>query len=348
MPGKRVVVGVVVSHDHRRWADSLAEELPGHLREHVDPDAAWSTEVEEVGPADASASPSDLTAAVRERTLDRGWEMGIGLTGLPLRVDRRPVATYTSGSHAVGLVSIPALGLNLGDRLSDAVVDLVGGLRNGAAGSHPAESDGRSQADAEQHGTVRFAGLAVLGNLRLLAGMIRANQPTRVMSRLSRSAAAALGTGAYALISTNVWALAHEGGWPRLLAIAVLSLAMILFAIVFAHGLWERARDTAARERIVLFNVVTVVTLAIGICALYLALFAVLLIAALVAIPSSTLKGEIGSASLGEYARLAWLAASIATVGGALGSLLESDDAVREATYRRTPGPDGNQVAEED
>lgn len=125
-------------------------------------------------------------------------------------------------------------------------------------------------------------------------------------------------------------------------------MAMILFAMVFAHGLWERARDDDAHERIVLFNVVAVVTLAIGICALYVALFAVLLISAVVAIPPETLKQEIGSGSLGEYARLAWLAASIATVGGALGSLLESDEAVREATYRRTPGRDGSQVAEED
>ena len=92
---------------------------------------------------------------------------------------------------------------------------------------------------------------------------------------------------------------------------------------------------------------VTVVTLALGICALYVALFTVVLIAAVVAIPPEVLEREIGSASLGEYARLAWLAASIATVGGALGSLLESDE-VREATYRRTPGRDGSQVAEED
>jgi hypothetical protein len=69
--------------------------------------------------------------------------------------------------------------------------------------------------------------------------------------------------------------------------------------------------------------VVTVVTLAIGICALYLALFAVLLVSALVAIPPSSLRRELGSASLGEYLRLAWLAASIATVGGLVRLLVE-------------------------
>src|ERR1700753_25667 len=120
MPGEGVVIGLVGSHDHRRGAASLAERLPEQRREHVDSDANWSIEIEEASPADASASPSDLTGAVRRRTLDHGWEMGVCLTGLALRVDRRPVAIYASGSHAVGLVSIPALGLHLGDRLNDA------------------------------------------------------------------------------------------------------------------------------------------------------------------------------------------------------------------------------------
>ena len=85
-----------------------------------------------------------------------------------------------------------------------------------------------------------------------------------------------------------------------------------------------------------LFNVVTVATLAIGIATLYLALFVILALAAVVVIPPSAFERQIGGApNLAEFARLAWVAASVATVGGALGSLVEGDEAVRDAAYLR-------------
>jgi hypothetical protein len=183
---------------------------------------------------------------------------------------------------------------------------------------------------------MRFTGVVVRSNLRLIAGMIRANRPTLVIARLSRSATAALGTGAYALSSSSIWTIAHQSTWPRLIAIAALAMAMILGALVIAHGLWERAHDARARERVVLFNLVTVATLAIGIATLYLALFLILALAAVIAIPPSALERQIGAApTVAEFARLAWVAASVATVGGALGSLVESDEAVRDAAYLR-------------
>src|SRR5918998_1804390 len=137
-----------------------------------------------------------------------------------------------------------------------------------------------------------------------------------------------------AMSSSSIWSLAHESTWPRLVAVGALSMLMILASLVVAHGLWERNANEAARERVVLFNVVTITTLTIGIAALYLALFLVLTLAAAVSIPPAALEEQVSATpTVGEYAQLAWFAASVATVGGALGSLVESSDAIREALY---------------
>ena len=149
---------------------------------------------------------------------------------------------------------------------------------------------------------VRFAAHVVRGNLRLLLGMIRANHPTRVMARLSRSATAALGTGAYAISSASLWTVADQSSWPRLLAVALMSVLLILVALVIAHGLWERASTPAAREQVTLFNVVTITTLGIGVATLYAALFVLMTLAAAVVDP--TLELREGDRTRRERARL--------------------------------------------
>jgi hypothetical protein len=348
-----IVIGLLAAHDDRDLADALAADLPPALRAQVGDGTRWATEVCAVDPADPTASAPELVDAVRQRLLDGGWQLGIGLTALPLRVARRPVAAHISASHGVGLVSVPALGaVNRRERLRDATAEIVAGLL-GEAGTDAGGAGGRERrrsrmaarsaeladpaaaADAERDGTLRFAGSVVRGNLRLLFGMIAANRPTRVMSRLSLSATAALGTGAYALSSSNIWALADESSWPRLLAVALLSVTIILVALVVSHGLWERRREAAARARVALFNIVTTVTLAIGVASLYLALFVLMTLAAAIVIPPAAFDHQVGHApNAWDMARLGWLVASIATVGGALGSLLESDAAIREAIYR--------------
>jgi hypothetical protein len=79
--------------------------------------------------------------------------------------------------------------------------------------------------------------------------------------------------------------------------------------------------------------------------ALYLALFVLILAGAVLVITPSLLSHTLGRhVGVVDYGSLAWFVASLATVGGALGAGLESDDAVREAAYagERREGANGN------
>ena len=56
--------------------------------------------------------------------------------------------------------------------------------------------------------------------------------------------------------------------------------------------------------------------------------------AAAVVIDAGVLREVLGHhAGVGDYAAVAWMASSLATVAGGLGAGLESDEAVREAAY---------------
>jgi uncharacterized membrane protein len=100
--------------------------------------------------------------------------------------------------------------------------------------------------------------------------MVRANEPATVITRLSGAMVGAFGTGAFALVSSNIWSLADALSLPRMLVLALLSVTIICVSLVVAHDLWERAPTPAARERVVLFNLTTAVTLALGVMSLYI------------------------------------------------------------------------------
>jgi uncharacterized membrane protein len=90
---------------------------------------------------------------------------------------------------------------------------------------------------------------------------------------MSHAALGALGIAAFALTSQNIWSLADQMSVLRLVALMLTSVALTTVVLVVADGLWERTSDPAARERVVLFNLSTAVTLAFGTAALHLALF---------------------------------------------------------------------------
>jgi hypothetical protein len=67
------------------------------------------------------------------------------------------------------------------------------------------------------------------------------------------------------------------------------------------------------------------------------ALFLLALLASRLLVEPLFAEGLGHPASLSDHLELAWLTCSLATVGGALGAGLETDEAVREAAYTYRP-----------
>jgi hypothetical protein len=349
--GRRpLVVGLLASPGlPSEVAEDLVKDLPdalSHRFDHVE----WQVVLDDEPLAGATRMRAIKDVAKRRRRSQR-WDFAVCLTDVPLRSGRRPVTAHASAQHRVGLVSVPALGpIDVEQRVLDAVMHLIEGMLGESAGRGGGRNGPRharllrrleelssplGRARMRDEGTIRFTTATVRGNLRLILGMVRANNPSLVVVRLSRALAAAFGTAAISLTSVNVWLLADGSDWPRLLGVSIGTIAATCVALIVAHGLWEHADDPDEREQVIMFNLATLLTVLIGVATLYLALFVTTLVCSGALIPIGVFNHQTGHAqALADYVQLAWLVASLATIGGALGSVIESDLAVHDAMYR--------------
>ena len=252
---------------------------------------------------------------------------------------------------ALGPVAVARRMTEAGDRLlaallgdTDAVGDPVraGPRRQRLATARRAQELG-ARVNPQGSGIGLLAGV-IGGNLRLLLGMLRTNRPWRLAVRLSRLLVGAFATAVLALVSADIWQLSAALGNLRSPCSRPASVLAVVLTMVLGARLWERSPPgPRAREQVVLFNVVTVLTVVIGVLALYAALAALTIIGAIALVPWDLLSESTGRpAGIAHQVKLGWLASSLATVGGALGAGLESDSAVREAAYRYRPDAELN------
>ncbi len=350
-----MVLGLIVGPGvPERLVTSIAERLPTALPKRF-PGTSWRVVVH----IDEFAGPGmdvDLPQLGRRLMLEEGWDLAICLTPRPLRVGRRPVTAEASASLGVGVISIPALGaFGLTRRLFEAVLLTIDAmLRTRAEGNLTKDlknklqriedlaklSSALGQPHEETPGTIAFATATAFGNLRLLVGAIRSNRPLRMIVGLSRSLVAALAASAFGLTSPVIWRIANSTNVPRMILLTISSLFAIGFTFMASHSLWERTTTHGARTRVVLINFATLSTVAIGMIASYIALLVLNYLFGGTLIPESVLQAELKtSVTAIAYLRIAWLVSSLATLGGALGAVLESNAAARAAAYCIRPVP---------
>ena len=352
-----IVVGLVATppDNPARVADRLTAELAGRLAERVDADVRWTVREGwgEVAPR-RDGGVEALLDDLASRRADARWDVAICLTDLPLQAERVPLVAQASARRRVAMVSLPALGLRQLPAVRAAVPDLVGRLLTDAsdgrvppAGWAPAELASRVTAIrrvAEQGevGELGYLASRLIGRLRLVTGMVRANRPGRALLGLSKLLVGAFGTAAFALTTDTIWQMGDALGGLRLALIMLLGLTALVVWLIVAHDLWEKPDRETPTELARLFNLGTVLTLTLATAVSYLVLFAGTVLVAALLIDTSVLEQTLQRpVDVTDYLILAWIISSLATVGGAIGSGLEDEDTVRAAAYGYHPEPGG-------
>jgi hypothetical protein len=312
-------------------AEQIADSLPNELAARVDPPLRCniSVRVEPYLPDEQAPFPQ-VIESVDPSCHDA--DIVIYLTDLPRRDDTLPVITDISSKYRFALIAVPGLGATFVTRQVREVVALVigeltgvPGLAMGFAGRLPY---------ALTDGGIRYFAPRGLRRLRLLIGMVRANRPWRLVTGLSRVLVVAFASGALGLANKEVWLFSDTMGPWRMGSATILSIAAMVAWLILDHKLWERPKSVTERARSVLYNTATLVTLTIGVTVLYVALFVLLLGAAVVILSPGLFASTVGHpVGIADYLTLACLLGSISTVGGALGSGLEDDRVVKAAAY---------------
>ena len=335
-------------------AQRMARTLPARLADKSGQGRRFDIEVVSEPFTSGTEDPPTLMRRIMDRGSAENWDIVVALTDLPLHSHGRRLAVNLNHEHGLALFSLPSLGgLRLLTRARRAVEDAVLGL----AGPHTTGPEGspRSQpllgpfdnrlapvhpspTGEEETDDLRYVVSGPRGYLRVLVGMVRANRPWRLVPGLSKALAAALATGAVATVNSTVWSLAASLSTPRLVIATVGSVAIMIGWLIIDAELWHRSTESSpeARQRARLYNASTVLTVGIGVLVCYVGLMVINWVWALFILNDQVFAAMTRTPlHAADYLTLSWFVASVATVGGALGSGLESDEAIRAAAYSK-------------
>ncbi|WP_405724365.1 hypothetical protein OG885_00570 [Streptomyces sp. NBC_00028] len=334
-------------------AQRMARTLPDRLAEESRQGRRFDVEVVSEPFTSGTEDLPTLMRRMVDRRSRESWDIVVALTDLPLHSHGHKLVVDLSHEHGLALLSLPSLGgLRLQTRarraVEEAVLDLADPQPTGTEGASrsrplgaiggPLASAHQVQVDEEEATDLRYVASGPRGYLRILGGMVRANRPWRLIPGLSKALAAALATGAVATVNSTVWSLAEALSAPRLVIAMVGSVTLMIGWLIVDANLWHRTTEVSpeARKRTALYNASTIMTVGIGVLVCYAGLLVTNLVWALFILNDQVFASMTRSPlQATDYWTLSWFVASVATVGGALGSGLESDDAIRAAAYSK-------------
>lgn len=346
-----VTISVGILADPGLAAD-VVDRLSLPLPERLDPKSSrvvtWTVDtlhdpVEAMYP-DHSALIEKARTHVRETV----WDVVICVTDQPIGGSGVVVASLHVDDR-VCLVSLPTFGgMRLRaqvDQLVTAVITVLASRLRAATHEdatdhlrrHLAERHWEAREPADDSGIYSVVRRRRWAKANLLAGMVRVNRPWRLIRGLSTALAGAMAGIAFGVLYSSIWSLGAALSPLRLAGLTVASISALTAWIIFGHGLWEGSRPDRSEPTLHtrMRNASTLITVTIGSLAFYLTMLAISFAGVLLVIPADYLTKTLGtsSVSLPDYLTIALVASALGTLAGAVGSGLEDDVTVREATY---------------
>ncbi|WP_042220438.1 hypothetical protein [Oceanobacillus manasiensis] len=340
-------------------AEDLCEELPDYFSEEIDKETSWEVETTVdtlVGVAEETKEVLDKANNIKK---EQNWEYVICLTDLPIFFKKKVVVGNASLEQKIGQVSIPAFGvMPMHKRIRVIIIELMKELYLNTSeqtsaeehtlenGNDAAKNIGRQflfsrvrRDNASPKSPLDFRYIVrsrVIGYLRILFGMTYANRPWQALLSFKKIVMLSFASGAYVSIFPNPWVLSVAYSPLRLGFLMLLSIFGMVIWIIFSHNLWEKPSEHGKKRWRDLYNHTTFLTLTSIVALNYLVLFTMFLAAMSLLVPPELFQVRTqveGSPSFIYYIKLVWLVTSFSTLIGAIGTGLEKEERIRNATY---------------
>src|SRR5690242_19730728 len=108
--------------------------------------------------------------------------------------------------------------------------------------------------------------------------MVLDNRPWRLVPHLAGATAAAAATAAYGVFTVTFWKMADVLPAWRLGLISAVSIAAMATWLLLYNRLWETPSRRSDREKALLYNTSTLITLTFGVACMYAILYIVALV----------------------------------------------------------------------
>ncbi|MDO5662160.1 MAG: hypothetical protein Q4G40_05660 [Brachybacterium sp.] len=258
--------------------------------------------------------------------------IAVMVTEMPRLRGARPIIAEAYAQHGIAVISCPTLGvLTPHRRLRAAVRACILQLLGATDRRTPPRE---AWQDDEDGGAQLLLASPVIGPARLLTGMVSSNEPLRTAPRLSSALAAASATGAFGIFYNSIWLMADALSTMRLAGIALLAISLMVLWLMLSNRLWDRPIHQGLRRVVAMYNLSTIITLFVVVSLLYMTLFVMILMGGLVVIDPGFMSSLLDEeAQFTNYLDIAWLAASMGVVAGALGASFDSSTDLRKITH---------------